>query len=211
VFALSVHTCDWRPAIAKAYPLNWPAGWQRSSTRRRSQFRKSYDAAHRSLLYEIGKMGGTKIIVSTNLPLYRDGYPMTSAMEPNDPGVAVYFVLEGKPMAFACDRFQYVYENIEAIAKTIHALRGIQRWGASDMMERAFTGFKALTDGPSEDWRQVLGFDLFETVTRKMIESHYRELVKQHHPDMGGDREDFERVMRAREAAIDELIYTSEN
>jgi len=52
---------------------------------------------------------------------------------------------------------------------------------------------------------------MFETVTRKMIESHYRELVKQHHPDMGGDREDFERVMRAREAAIDELTYTSEN
>jgi hypothetical protein len=88
---------------------------------------------------------------------------------------------------------------------------GIQRWGASDMMERAFTGFKALTDGPSEDWRQVLGFDMFETVTRKMIESHYRELVKQHHPDMGGDREDFERVMRAREAAIDELTYSTEN
>jgi DnaJ-domain-containing protein 1 len=150
-------------------------------------------------------MGGTKIVVSTNLPLFRDGYPMTSAMEPKDPGVAVYFLLDQRPMAFACDRFQHVYENIEAIAKTIHALRGIARWGASDMMERAFTGFKALADGPSEDWRQVLGFEAFETVTRKMVDSQYRELVKQHHPDMGGDREDFERVMRAREAAIEEL------
>jgi len=155
-------------------------------------------------------MGGTKIVVSTNLPLFRDGYPMTSAMEPKDPGVAVYFTLNGKSMAFACDRFLYVYENMAAIAKTIQALRGIERWGASDMMERAFTGFKALADGPSEDWRAVLGFDLHEVVTKKMIESHYRELVKQHHPDMGGHRDDFERVMRAREAAIDELIYTSE-
>jgi DnaJ-class molecular chaperone len=41
-----------------------------------------------------------------------------------------------------------------------------------------------------------------------MVESHYRELVKRHHPDMGGDREAFERVMRAREAAIEELIHT---
>jgi hypothetical protein len=155
-------------------------------------------------------MGGTKIVVSTNLPLFRDGYPMTSAMEPKDPGVAVYFMLNGKSMAFACDRFLYVYENIEAIAKTIHALRGIERWGASDMMERAFTGFKALADGPSEEWRAVLGFDVHEAVTKKMIESRYRELVKQHHPDMGGHRDDFERVMRAREAAIEELIYTSE-
>lgn len=160
------------------------------------------------LVYEIGKMGGTDIVVSTNLPLFRDGYPITSAMEPKDPGVAVYFQLKGKSMAFACDRFIHVYENIQAIAKTIEALRGIERWGASDMLERAFSGFKILASGPSDDWREVLGFNLIETVTRKMVESHYRELVKQHHPDMGGDREAFERVMRAREAAIEELVQT---
>lgn len=150
-------------------------------------------------------MGGTKIVVSTNLPLYRDGYPISSAMEPKDPGVAVHFMLKSKLMAFACDRFQYVYENIEAIAKTIEALRGIERWGASDMMERVFSGFKALVNGPSDDWCEVLGFHPLETVTRKMIDSHYRELVMHHRPDKGGKREDFERVMRAREAAIEEL------
>ena len=122
----------------------------------------------------------------------------------------MYFMLRGKSMAFACDQFLHVYENIAAIAKTVHAVRGIERWGASDMMERAFTGFKALADGPSEDWKAVLGFHFAEIVTRKMIESRYRELVKQHHPDMGGDRDDFERVMRAREAAIDELSYARE-
>lgn len=76
-------------------------------------------------------------------------------------------------------------------------------------MERAFTGFKALANGPSEDWREVLGFHLFEAVTRKMVDVHYRELVKLHHPDKGGDREVFERVMRAREAAMEELIDNS--
>jgi hypothetical protein len=177
-------------------------------TRRPYQFRKSYDAAHRLLLFEIGKMGGTDIVVSTNLPLFRDGYPITSAMEPTDPGVAVYFRLKGKSMALACDRFIHVYENIQAIAKTIEALRGIERWGASDMMERAFSGFKALAKGPSEDWREVLGFPPFQEVTRKMVESHYRDLVKLHHPDKGGDREAFERVMRAREAAIEQLIHS---
>lgn len=155
-------------------------------------------------------MGGTNVVVSTNLPLFRDGYPMTSAMEPKDPGVAVYFMLKGKSMAFACDRFFYVYENIQAIAKTIEALRGIERWGASDMMERAFSGFNALSSGPSEAWREVLGFRPFETVTKKMVESHHHELVKRHHPDMGGDRFAFERVMRAREAAIAELIHSGE-
>lgn len=150
-------------------------------------------------------MGGTNIVVSTNLPLFRDGYPIASGMEPKDPGVAVYFSLSSKPMAFACDRYVYVHENMQAIAKTIEALRGIERWGASDMMERAFTGFKALADGPLEDWRAVLGFEPFETVTKKQVESRHRELVKRHHPDMGGDRHAFERVMRAREVAIEEL------
>jgi curved DNA-binding protein CbpA len=41
-----------------------------------------------------------------------------------------------------------------------------------------------------------------------MVESHYRDLVKLHHPDKGGDREAFERVMRAREAAIEQLIHS---
>lgn len=189
----------------KAYPLAWPAGWQRSAKRRRSPFRKSYDASHRELIAEIDKMGGTNVVVSTNLPLFRDGYPIASTMEPKDPGVAVYFRLKGKSMAFACDRYTFVYENLQAIAKTIGALRGIERWGASDMIERAFTGFNALADGPSENWREVLGFEPFEVVTKKTVESRHRELVKQHHPDMGGNRHTFERVMRAREAALKEL------
>jgi hypothetical protein len=151
-------------------------------------------------------MGGTNVVVSTNLPLFRDGYPIASGMEPKDPGVAVYFRLKGKSMVFACDRYFYVYENIQAIARTIEALRGIERWGASDMMERAFSGFNALTDGPSEDWREVFGFKPFETVTKKMVESRHRKLVKQHHPDKGGDRHAFERVMRAREAAMADLV-----
>jgi hypothetical protein len=112
-------------------------------------------------------MGGTNVVVSTNLPLFRDGYPIASGMEPTDPGVAVYFRLNGKSMVFACDRYFYVYENIQAIARTIEALRGIERRGASDMMERAFSGFNALTDGPSEDWREVFGFKPFEPVIKK--------------------------------------------
>ena len=189
----------------KAFPLAWPAGWARSADRRRSLFRKSYDASHRELIAEIGKMGGTNVVVSTNLPLFRDGYPIASAIEPKDPGVAVYFRMKGKSMAFACDRYAFVYENLQAIVKTVEAQRGIERWGASDMIERAFAGFKALADGPSEDWREVLGFDPLEIVTKKAVGSRHRELVKLHHPDMGGDRHTFERVMRAREAAHKEL------
>src|SRR3546814_19053229 len=47
-------------------------------------------------------------------------------------------------MTFACDRWDTVRDNVRAIGKTIEAIRGIERWGASDMMERAFSAFEAL-------------------------------------------------------------------
>ncbi len=37
-------------------------------------------------------------------------------------------------------------DNIQAIRKTIEAMRGLERWGVSDMLQRTFSGFKALPD-----------------------------------------------------------------
>lgn len=42
---------------------------------------------------------------------------------------------------FACDKFNEVRLNLNAIRLTIAALRQIERCGTSDMMERAFRGF----------------------------------------------------------------------
>ena len=92
-------------------------------------------------------MGGSGVILSTNIPLRNDGLPYANSREPNDPGVAVYFQHKKREMCFACDAFKTVRENAYSIGKTIEALRGIERWGASDMMERAFRGFAALTSG----------------------------------------------------------------
>jgi hypothetical protein len=47
-------------------------------------------------------------------------------------------------MCFACDRWDSVADNVQAIRKTIEALRGIERWGTGDMVQRAFAGFVAL-------------------------------------------------------------------
>ena len=46
---------------------------------------------------------------------------------------------------------------MQAIAKTIEALRGINRWGTGDMMEAAFKGFSALpAPDTNKPWREVL-------------------------------------------------------
>jgi hypothetical protein len=70
--------------------------------------------------------------------LRQDGLPYANRRAPSDTGAAVYFSYKGRQMCFACDKWQDVYDNIYAISKTIEALRGIERWGAGDMVEQAF-------------------------------------------------------------------------
>jgi hypothetical protein len=122
-----------------------------------------------------------------------------------DPGVAVYFQRDGKPMVFACDKYFESCDNVYAIAKTIEAMRGIERWGASDMMERAFTGFAALPQQASSTWRERLGFRSDEAVAVTTVEERFRELAHMHHPDKGGDPSRFREITEARAAARIEL------
>lgn len=169
--------------MAEAYPLYWPEGWKRSPYTERSKFKTGFGAARNLLFTELARLGASKIILSTSIPLRNDGLPRAN-MRPDggDTGVAVYFERKTKPMVFACDKYDRSEDNIYAIAKTIDAMRGIERWGASDMMERAFSGFKALAaenDGPS--WWGVL--QVRAGATSAEISAAYRELAKIAHPD----------------------------
>lgn len=171
-----------RQSVA-AYPLQWPDGWQRTpaAERRTSQFKATTDKARTQLLNEVARMGGTLPIISSNVPLRADGQ-MRADREPVDPGVAIYFQRAGKSLVFACDTFDMVRENLRALALTINALRGIERWGASQMMERAFSGFKQLeaeNAGPS--WWSVLQIDAHATASQ--VEEAYRRLARIAHPD----------------------------
>jgi hypothetical protein len=146
-------------------------------------------------------MGGRGLIISSNAELRRDGRPYARSVV-TDPGVAVYFTRKKQQLCFACDQWETVDENLWAITKTIDALRGIERWGSGDMMERAFTGFTAL---PSpEQWWQVLGFD-HSRPSAEQIQERYRELALQHHPDReGGSHDVMARINAARDQGMGE-------
>jgi hypothetical protein len=55
----------------------------------------------------------------------------------------------------ACDQFREVRLNLCAIVMTIKAIRQIERCGTSSLLERAFKGFAALTEGSSP--RETVG------------------------------------------------------
>jgi len=150
---------------------------------------------------EVRLLGGRDLIISSNMPLRRDGLPYARAAV-FDVGVAVYFTYKKRQVCFACDRWDSVEGNMRAIAKTIEALRGIDRWGTGDMVEQAFTGFTAL---PSpESWWQVLGLK-GPDASREEIEQAHRRLAMQHHPDRGGDVETMARINRARDQGMESV------
>jgi hypothetical protein len=188
--------------VREAYPLTWPDGWKRVPYRTRSRFEVSgFGKARDFLMAEIRRMGGTSVILSTNIALRNDGLPYANSREPQDPGVAVYFRYgKAREMCFACDAYKTVRENAYAIGKTIEALRGIERWGASDMMERAFRGFAALAATSQEDWWDVL--ECLPTADVDTINAQYRVRARSEHPDAGGSHEAISRLNAARDSAL---------
>jgi len=195
----------------EAYPLCWPEGWPHTEShkRERSRFNTSPDLARRNLLNEIKRLIGkyyfkrSNVIISTNIKLRLDGEPHMSQRTPDEPGVAVYFEYKKKPMVFACDRWSLVHDNLHSIGKTIEALRGIERWGASDMLERAFTGFEQLpspgTVG-SESWQDVL--QVGNQFTFEECEKNYKTLAFDYHPDKPtGSNERMQQLNWARRKA----------
>lgn len=180
---------------ATAYPLQWPAGWPRTRHRERSRFDTTFAKARDGLANELEKMGARHVVLSTNIELRLDGQPYANRAQPGDPGVAVYFEYKKRPMTFACDRWDRIEDNIQAVRKTIEALRGIERWGASDMMERAFTGFAALPDQSDYTWCAVFGVTTSTPVD--LVEYAYKKKRSEAHPDNGGSDEEFDRVTKA--------------
>ena len=193
-----------------AYPLCWPGGYPRTEDPAPSRFgRYDYKKSKNTLTLfkarfdledEIRRTGGSAMIISTNMPLRKDGGVYAGEREPDDSGVAVYFQLHGAPVVLCCDKWRTVRENTYAIALTVEAMRGMDRWGVSDMLDRMFTGFTALP-APGDDWPAVLGVSPDADVGT--IKTAYRKAMRYNHPDTGGDTEQAARINEAYNRAME--------
>lgn len=195
--------------LLEAYPLTWPERQARtpSHRRRRGKFQMGLAQARDELLGELGRIGARNVVISTNVPVRRDGLPYADAREPEDPGVAVYFErrrggAEWVSFVIACDTYDKVKFNIRAVGATIEALRAIERHGSTEMLEQAFTGFAALPPAwpNGAPWWDVLG--LPPGASEEQIRAAHRELAMVHHPDRGGDATRMAEINAARDAAL---------
>lgn len=152
-------------------------------------------------------LGGRQPIISSDLRLRQDGLPYSTQKTPDDQGVAVYFMWNNEQMVIACDTFDLIGCNLWAVSKTVEAMRGIERWGCSELLNRAFTGFKALPAAATiiTNWWDVLECDEFSFELE--IRKAYRDAAKQYHPDnqMTGDEVKFKAIRAAYELALESL------
>lgn len=215
----------------KAYPLQWPVGWKRTTHRQRAQFGKAVyqassvpggtgytrkgdlsinDAVNR-VRVELDRMGVREhdVVISTNLHLRLDGLPKSGQAAPADPGAAVYWRAKNETRCMAIDQYDKVEHNLAAIAATLDAMRAIKRHGGAEILDRAFTGFTALPApmAAGRPWRDVLGVAFDERDAGRITEC-YRIQRSKSHPDKGGTSEAFQAVDRAYEAAQRELGFT---
>jgi hypothetical protein len=181
--------------MTAAFPLQWPEGWPRTKIPDRSLFDCTFGRSVKGIIRELGLMGVSdwNIVISTNVSLRLDGLPYAGQRDPADRGVAVYWTQKGEQKVIACDRWDRVKDNLRAIEKTIQAMRGIDRWGSTDIVDKAFSGFAAL---PKPGWRAVLGFSQGVDVSLEVLKLRFHALSIENHPDHGGDS--------ARQAEINE-------
>ncbi len=187
-----------------AFPLCWPLGWARCSNHKKSRYEVSFLHARSEVLDSLRMLHATDVVISSGIPTRHDGLPYATYNEPRDPGVAVYWEQDDKPQVMACDQWRTARENLRAIGLALEALRALQRSGASQVFERAFSGFAALPASTERPWREVLGFN-GTIATRDAIEVAFRLAARDRHPDGGGSHEAMTELNRAREQALKEL------
>lgn len=215
------------------FPLQWPDGWARTKyTRRDSSFdkKRGFNAARDGALHELRLMSARHVVITSNLPTNTKGLPHSSSSgQLSDPGIAIWWVDgKGSERVMACDRFYTAVENMHSIELTLAAVRGMARWGSTELIERSFAGFAALPPGSANGtheppqpmkrlWRELLcdpwgngvsstwPIGLSKREELAIAKDRHRVLMKMAHPDAGGTHERAAEINAALAEAEKEL------
>jgi hypothetical protein len=122
--------------LITAYPLTWPPTSQQrtpSNKRASASYRAGFAKARDNLLDELRLFGADNVVISSDIPLRKDGLPYASFKEPADPGIGVYFRIKGQSYALCCDVWDRAKDNLRAIGEYISALRVIRNCRVSPL------------------------------------------------------------------------------
>lgn len=130
--------------------------------------------------------------------------------------VEVIFDRNGKRYTKKCSKWENSLDNLRAIGLSIEYLyRAVEIYGIESaeefniLFDSTFIGIEATPDdsvlliGNSTNWWEILGISK-ESNKKEMINA-YRSMAKVHHPDSGGDSEQFQKIRKAYDEAIGSL------
>ncbi len=196
----------WVQLMVAPYPLTWPEGIPRwKHERQAGQFKASLSAAMGNVETSLRLFGSdsgkpvTNMVISSNVTL--------GVNRPADPGVAIWFTWDGLSVAIPVDRYSKVEANLQAIHHVLEARRTEMRHGTLALVRAAMAGFAQLPPPSSKPtWRVVMKLNGRADITPADVESRFKALTKQRHPDVpGGSAEAMAELIRAREEALKEL------
>jgi len=193
--------------MADSFPLQWPSGWPRiaAGRRKKSKFGSNLGVSQVTMLKnELRLLGARDVVVSSNVAIRNDGMPYAAEgrRRYDDPGAAVYFVLDNRPRSMARDPYYTPWENVRSLVLAIEAMRSLERHGGSAMVERAFEGFVALAapTPAKRQWWDVL--EVNRDASRMVIQANWKRLLRDRHPDQGGSNAMMAELNVARDEAL---------
>ena len=195
--------------------LDWPAGFKRTPGAERERNR-SYEATlgatTKDLATEMSRMDVDEWRGEiANAHTKSNGLPLHNA-SPDDPGFVLRWVDDGEQFAVACDASPRLRDNVRTVLKWIHETR----MRSQRPVQTGDSEFAAARLPPGDDGdgdvvagtatrqpaHEVLGVAPDAPAT--VVESAARARKAETHPDNGGDRDEFHRVVEAEEVMLDE-------
>jgi hypothetical protein len=184
--------------MPEPFPLAWPEGFPRQTSREAGQFRTSLAQALSNVKASLEAFGRDSrkpvagIVLSTNVSLGQD--------KPDDPGVAVWFTWDGHAICIPVDRYKTPAANLQAIHHVLEARRVELRHGTLALVRATMSGFLALP-APVRPWWIVL--DLYPEASRADVDRAFRRLAAERHPDRpGGSEAAMAELNAARDVAL---------
>ena len=194
--------------------VDWPSGFERTPERDRSpnrSFEVSLTDAIEDLAGEMDRLDADEWRLSTALDhqSQNPNYPYANQPEPDDPGVALRWTMDGGQYAVACDAHSRVRDNLRTIGLYVREKRKMEtrpvETGESEFanarLPPADQEDAVVAGAGSEPAHEVL--EVAADAADDVVEAAFRAKAKEVHPDQGGSRAEWQRLQEAREVMLD--------
>ena len=192
--------------------VDWPRGFPRTDAgdrERNNSFSVSLSQAFDDLETELDRLGVDEDYrYSFDAQQRQTDQRPYSRANPDDPGFALRWKMDGAQYAVACDRYSALRDNVRAIGLYLKEKRKMEQrpveTGESEFANARLppAGEDVIVADAARAAHDVL--DIEPDASDDEIREAYRKRVKDAHPDRGGSDAEFRRVREAREAMLDE-------